>query len=45
MVLNVTKEKSFVCHFEYILNEQRAVRLSFSNIYKEIKVRFDVFSV
>jgi hypothetical protein len=29
--------KSFVLHFDYILNETRHVRLSISNIFKEFK--------
>lgn len=38
-VVNVPAGKSFVLHFDYILNESRHVRLSISNIFKEFKVR------
>jgi len=36
--VNVPAGKSFVLHFDYILNETRHVRLSISNIFKEFKV-------
>ena len=37
-IVNVPAGKSFVLHFDYILNETRHVRLSISNIFKEFKV-------
>ena len=36
--MNVPAGKSFVLHFDYIINEARSLRLSLSNIYKEFKV-------
>jgi hypothetical protein len=33
--------KTFVIHFDYIVNETRLVRLSLSNIFKEFKVILD----
>ena len=36
--------KQFVCHFDYVINDSRTVRLSLSNIYKEMKVRI-IFTV
>ena len=36
--MNVPAGKTFVIHYDYIVNETRLVRLSLSNIYKEFKV-------
>lgn len=30
--------KQFVIHFDYVVNDSRTVRISFSNLYKEFKV-------
>lgn len=37
-LLNVPTGKTFVMHFDYMVNDSRVVRLSLSNIYKEFKV-------
>lgn len=38
-LINIPTGKSFVIHFDYMVNETRLVRISISNIYKEFKVR------
>ena len=37
-LLNVPASKTFVMHFDYMVNDSRVVRLSLGNIYKEFKV-------
>ena len=37
-MLNVPAGKTFVMHFDYMVNDSRVVRLSMSNIYREFKV-------
>jgi hypothetical protein len=38
-VILVPVGKTFVLHFDYLINDTRLVRLSISNIFKEFKVR------
>lgn len=38
LVLKAFPQKQFAAHFDYIVNDSRPVRLSVSNLYKEVKV-------